>query len=480
MAPSRPHSLRRITLLALGLVAIFIWLFSHYQSHAPEGEATAAEEHSPISSTAHGQFWRQLQPLLTRWAPNCEPPGRHAKAESEGFDPKNTQQPPNLTDMSDEDVLKMKHAHRNFVHAITKDPPTLAYRPGTRGIVSTAGGAYLPVLVISLRMLRQTGSNLPMEVFLADWDEYDGYICQVVLPALNAQCVLLSAILDTVPGSTSHIEKYQYKPFAMLFSSFEEILFLDADAFPLHKPEHVFTSDPFRSKGLLTWPDFWRTTTSPLYYVIAGQDRPAPNLRQSTESGEVFLSKRSHLRTLLLVAYYNYWGPGYYYPLLSQGAAGEGDKETFLAAATVFDEPFYQVSEPLRALGRHTNDGFSGSTMVQYSPMEDYALTSNGEWRIKGADVDPPSPFFVHINFPKFNPATVFSENGPVVKEDGSYTLAWTAPEDVLQSFGPHLQRQLWHEIRWTACALEGKSISWKGQTGICDKVEDYWNTVFS
>ncbi|GAB1203406.1 hypothetical protein APSETT445_002041 [Aspergillus pseudonomiae] len=263
---------------------------------------------------------------------------RLAKADSVGFDPQNTEQPPNLTVMPDEDVLKMKHAHRKFVHAIAKEPPALAYQPGTRGIVSTAGGSYLPVLVISLRMLRQTGSELPMEVFLADWDE-----------------------------------------------------------------------------GLITWPDFWGPTASPLYYTISGQERPPPNIRQSTESGEVFISKRSHLRTLLLVAYYNYWGPGYYYPLLSQGAAGEGDKETFLAAATVLDEPFYQVSEPIRALGRHTNDGFAGSTMVQYSPMEDYALTKKGEWRIKGARVPPPKPFFVHINFPKFNPATVFAENGPML-----------------------------------------------------------------
>ncbi|KNG86077.1 alpha-1,2-mannosyltransferase (Mnn2) [Aspergillus nomiae NRRL 13137] len=472
MAPSRPQGRRRTTLLALGLAAIFIWLFSHYRSHS--------DKHSShVSAVAHGEFWRQFQPLLIQWGPGCDPPERLAKADSVGFDPQNTEQPPNLTVMPDEDVLKMKHAHRKFVHAIAKEPPALAYQPGTRGIVSTAGGSYLPVLVISLRMLRQTGSELPMEVFLADWDEYDGYICQVVLPSLNAKCVLLSEILDTVPDSKTKIEKYQYKPFAMLFSSFEEILFLDADAFPLQKPEQAFTSEPFTSKGLITWPDFWGPTASPLYYTISGQERPPPNIRQSTESGEVFISKRSHLQTLLLVAYYNYWGPGYYYPLLSQGAAGEGDKETFLAAATVLDEPFYQVSEPIRALGRHTNDGFAGSTMVQYSPMEDYALTKKGEWRIKGARVPPPKPFFVHINFPKFNPATVFAENGPVLKEDGSYTLAWTAPEEVIESFGPDLQRRLWGEIRWTACALEGKSISWKGQTGICEKVDDYWNTIF-
>ncbi|KAE8152682.1 mannosyltransferase putative-domain-containing protein, partial [Aspergillus avenaceus] len=470
MTPTRAYGRRRTLLIAVGLVTLFIWLFSQYHSQPAYNHASTA---------AHGEFWRQFQPLLTTWSPGCEAPSRLDRAESVGFDPKNTNQPPNLTLMPDQDVAAMKNAHSKFVEAITQNPPALQYQPGTRGIVSTAGGSYLPVLVISLRMLRRTGSQLPMEVFLADWNEYDGYICQVVLPSLNAKCVLLSDILDTVPDSKTKIEKYQYKPFAMLFSSFEEILFLDADAFPLQDPELAFKSDLFRSKGLITWPDFWGSTASPLYYEIASQDRPAPNIRQSTESGEVFLSKRTHLKTILLCAYYNYWGPSHYYPLLSQGAAGEGDKETFIAAATVFNEPFYQVSEGIRALGRHTNDGFAGSTMVQYNPMEDYALTKKGEWRIKGSSAPAPKPFFVHINFPKFNPATVFTENGPVMREDGSYTRAWTAPEDVIEAFGTDLEYYLWKEIRWTACTLEGKSITWKDQSGICDRVEDYWRTIY-
>jgi alpha 1,2-mannosyltransferase len=168
--------------------------------------------------------------------------------------------------------------------------------------------------------------------------------------------------------------------------------------------------------------------------------------------------------------------------LLSQGTAGEDDRETFTAAATVLNQPFYQVSEPIRALGRRTNDGFAGSTMVQYKPMEDYALTKKGVWRVKSSSPSaaPPLPFFVHINFPKFNPATVFIDNGPVVKEDGSDTRAWKAPDDVVKALGPGLDRLLWFETHWAACALEGKSISWNGQTGICGKVKDYWRAIHS
>lgn len=56
----------------------------------------------------------------------------------------------------------------------------------------------------------------------------------------------------------------------MLFPSFEEILFLDAEAFSLDKLETLFRSDPVRTTGLVTWPDFWGSTVSPGLYEIAG------------------------------------------------------------------------------------------------------------------------------------------------------------------------------------------------------------------
>ncbi|OJZ87635.1 glycosyltransferase family 71 protein [Aspergillus luchuensis CBS 106.47] len=484
MAALRSQHRRRIALIILGILAVFTWTFA------------ASRSQSADRATSHGQFWSEFYPLLMASEPYSNSPTRVANADSVGFDPKNTDPLPDLLRLSKEDVYAMRLSHSKFVDLIDKSPPSLHYQPHTRGLVSTAGGSYLPVLVISLRMLRRSGSTLPMEVFLASWDEYDGYVCQVVLPSLNAQCIVLSEILDAIPDSRS-IEKYQYKVFAMMFSSFEEILFLDADAFALHDPEILFTSEPFTSKGLVTWPDFWRPTTSPLYYKIVSQDETAPGknkkqrqhqhqqqnpatIRQSTESGELLLSKRTHTRTLLLAAYYNFYGPSHYYPLLSQGAAGEGDKETFIAAAIALNEPFYQVSEPIRAVGRGTPDGFAGSTMVQYNPIEDYALTKKGEWRVRGASVPPPHPFFVHVNFPKFNPATVFHDNGPVVDENGRYTRAWTAPDDVVEAFGgKKTEKAYWREILWTACALEGKSISWKGRDDICSKTADYWSSVF-
>ncbi|KAF7716979.1 Alpha-1,2-mannosyltransferase [Penicillium ucsense] len=429
----------------------------------------------------HIGFWTEFQPLLLAFEPQCRPPRRLGDATATRFSMSEPVPRPELLKMSSREVLHMKSAHSDFVNAINTNPPQLNYTEGTRGLVTTAGGAYLPVLVISLRMLRRTGSKLPVEVFLATHEEYEEKICDKVLPSLDAKCIVMTDILDAVPGIVK-IEKYQLKPFAMLFSSFEEILFLDADAFPLSRPESIFENEPFKSTKMVTWPDFWASSASPLYYEISSQDVEPTTIRQSTESGELLISKRSHLKTLLLSTYYNFWGPSHYYRLFSQGASGEGDKETFVSAAAALGEPFYQVSEPLCAMGHRTEGGLAGSAMVQFNPREDYRLTQGGQWRVNGSQAAAPSAFFIHANFPKFNPATIFlnmSNVKPVFNDDGSFTRAWTIPEETIESFGRDVEKQFWADIIWTACELETEFESWRDTQGICEGVKKYWESQF-
>lgn len=160
-------------------------------------------------------------------------------------------------------------------------------------------------------------------------------------------------------------------------------------------------------------------------------------------------------RSCLLRTTCNYWGPSHYYLLLSQGAAGEGDKETFLAAASAMHQPFYQVSEPVVALGhrKDKNGGFAGSTMAQFNPVQDYKLTRARVARVRGDDAPPPDVFFIHANFPKFNPATVFEahEVNPAFTDDGEYTRAWTIPEEAVGRYSQveDVEIAFWKEVKW-------------------------------
>lgn len=49
------------------------------------------------------------------------------------------------------------------------------------------GGKFFPPLLVSLRLIRRTGTTLPVEVFVPEQD-YEAELCETVLAALGAIC----------------------------------------------------------------------------------------------------------------------------------------------------------------------------------------------------------------------------------------------------------------------------------------------------
>lgn len=75
------------------------------------------------------------------------------------------------------------------------------------------------------------------------------------LPSLNTRCVVLSDMWNTTDNLETLL-KYQYKVVALLFSSFEEVIFLDSDAFPVRSPDNLLDSERYKSSRLVMWPDY--------------------------------------------------------------------------------------------------------------------------------------------------------------------------------------------------------------------------------
>ncbi|RMZ78952.1 hypothetical protein DV737_g3668, partial [Chaetothyriales sp. CBS 132003] len=333
-------------------------------------------------------------------------------------------------------------------------------------------------------MLRRTGSDLPVEIFLGSKDEFDPQICGVVLPLLNARCIVLNDIFEQSGLSHVDIDKYQYKIMAILFSSFEDVLFLDSDCFPIFPPDDLMMSEPFTTSGLVLWPDFWFPSESPLFFKVAEIDMPDLWTRASTESGEILYSKSKHELSLMLAAYYNYYGPAFYYPMQSQGAPGEGDKETFLWAAVALSEPFYFVRKAVQALGYFTTQGeWRGSAMLQFDPAHDFKHSMEIMYG-ETTNLTEPRPFFIHANFPKFNPSTIFTDKsfgavGPTRDADGTMRRIWHESSAISTTFfGFDLERRLWEEIRDIGCKYETVFGIWHDVQDICKNATFYWQNV--
>ena len=202
-------------------------------------------------------FWDALSKVVLEAKPTCALPEDHIEALINNFAGvgKSFDYRPDLLRLPQEDVVDLRDSHTHFVTAISQFEPQMPFAKGTKGIVTTAAGEFMPILVVSLRMLRRTGSTLPVHVFLESRDVYEEFVCEEVLQALDATCFVMSDILDAVPQHVD-ISRYQLKAFAMLFSSFDEILLLDADNLAVEQPENLLSAEPFISTGFVSWPDY--------------------------------------------------------------------------------------------------------------------------------------------------------------------------------------------------------------------------------
>lgn len=423
-------------------------------------------------------FWDTTSRALVEAKPDCslptdpiEAPLNEFASLKKGFDFR-----PDLLKISQQDVDKMRDAHARFVAQIPELAQKLPYATGTQGIVVAASGALLPVFLVSLKMLRRTGSTLPVEVFMESKNNYEKEICEIVLPPMNATCMIFSEILEAVPHRLK-MSRYQLKALALGFSSFDDVLLLDADNLPVEQPENLLNSEPYLSKGFVSWPDYWANTASPKFYEISMQPVPPTSERAASEAGQLLLSKGKHASLLLLILYYNYYGPNHYYKLLSQSPAGERDretdKETYLAAAMSLNASFHTVTTNIETLGYtqvHDNR-FKGAGMVQHNPEDDYSKNILHNKEIK--DV---RPSFLHANTYRLDA----SEMHEIFNSEIRSQRMWGGTKGMIGKFGRDVEKQVWAETLYTGCHLEHAFSAWVNKTHVCKRIGRVYKFLYN
>ena len=380
---------------------------------------------------------------------------------------------PNVVHLASQHVVRAQKTHEAFLTRLPALARAFTFAKASRGIVTTANGALMPVLLVSLRLLRRTGCTLPVQVFLATLADYEPLLCEKVLPSLNAHCVILGDnFLDiTPPAGKPYLASYQIKPFVLLLSSFNQVLFLDVDNFPVTNPGLLFDSEPFLSTGLVIWPDLWCASQSRFFYHITGAPETPLSERPASESGQIMYDKSRHVEDLLLACYYSYYGPGLYYPLLSQGYPGEGDKETYIVAAQIMNKTFYQARQ---LPGMLPDDFVVDFAIQQVNPAADYAAMQAGKtWQ------EAPSPHaFIHHHYPKLN-ALQMMQREDYEWAKGAHGRMWGPAHETVAMYGLDLEHEVWKAINYTACDLENMFLVWQGQNSSCQFVQEHMRLVF-
>ena len=195
----------------------------------------------------------------------------------------------NFIKISIEDATLSRESHAGVLKRIPSYPENTF---SSRGIIMLAGGRYNMYAATALGVIRETGSRLPIEVWMNDTAEEKKGLCDE-LAKEGMMCKWLSDYVDWHQRQTG----YQLKVMTMMFSSFQQFLFLDADNQPVKNPDAIFDSQSFIDNGAILWLDYWDHTRAPLLPYIVGLIDGASELfrkDKTVESGQVVWDKKRH------------------------------------------------------------------------------------------------------------------------------------------------------------------------------------------
>lgn len=393
---------RKILLLSISFI-LFIRLFI---INFDELSFKESQRELRITEREYSSSWRDLARILRLSSPKIPATTRFDLSHS--FSSSSIPRSTKIT------LSAIRSSHKQFISRLTNGTSlSTVYSSGAQGIVIPGNYESLPQILITLRLLRRTGSRLPVEVVLLTQEDFDPIVCQKTFKAFGARCLILEEFLSESPLPTlPRAKKVRqirageplHKYLAIYFSRFEEVLLLDADTLVYNNPDGMFIEEPFLSTGLVLWSDFWKSTISshlPSVQGLAGYIYPQGYM---VDAGQFLISKSAHSGSLLLSIYYTSFGPMIYDVLQNQASQGENGAQAIFCAATYLDLPYYMMKIQAEAVGYPDLEvgerAFHGVAMLQYFAIDVLHKASQDSLR----------PLFIRQNNPKLNPASLIDQ----------------------------------------------------------------------
>ncbi|KAF1326940.1 Pantothenate synthetase, partial [Globisporangium splendens] len=171
---------------------------------------------------------------------------------------------------------------------------------------------------------------------------------------------------------------------AIMNSDFDNILFLDADNFPVKDPTYLFELPEYKTYGAIFWPDFWHPghtifnihETSLLWQLV---DMPFVDMFEQ-ESGQLLINKKRNALALELMQFYTFHRPNHF----EKFRLAHGDKDLFRLAWLKTNTPFHFIKYPPGVAGKLQNETFCGMTMVQRDPRGDVLFLHRNAKKLTG------------------------------------------------------------------------------------------------
>jgi hypothetical protein len=239
--------------------------------------------------------------------------------------------------------------------------PAYPDRHQDRGIVICGGGLrYFACAWVCINMLRKLGCALPIQLWHLGKKELDERMRALVAP-LGVECIDGFRVRKTFPVRI--LSGWELKPYAIVHSSFREVLLLDADNVPVVNPEFLFDAPQFRAVGAVFWPDYKHAGNEKAAAIWRSCGRGPPR-EPEFETGQILVDKERCWAALCLTLWFNE-NSDFYYRYL------HGDKETFHLAFRKLDQHYCLVPTPIHPLpATMCQHDFKGRRLFQHRNMD--------------------------------------------------------------------------------------------------------------
>jgi hypothetical protein len=223
---------------------------------------------------------------------------------------------------------------------------------------------YFPGAWCAVQELRRHGCELPITFAHMGLLEWDDRLTELVAP-LGVTVMDLHRIENNDPVLKRRpriLAGWESKCYSVVHAPYKEVLYLDADNFPLRDPSFLFDSQQYRYHGAVFWPDvppYDREEWLPecVWKNIGLEYRDEVDF----ESGQFLINKEKCWRELMITQWINEHSD-YFYKFVF------GDKSTFHLAWAKLGSNW---AIPLRGPGGNpaslVQHGFSGAELFQHN-----------------------------------------------------------------------------------------------------------------
>lgn len=474
---------------------------------------------NPFSTVNAQSYYETLFSVIKNCNPNLSTPLAYntnkTTTNSNSEDDSSDNQFSSVLEVSFEDTLKLRESHKKALSTLPNEAPAGLYKGS--GIVVIGGGERTPIALVSIRMLRKVNKDVPIELVVNEDEKNDSTLCSEVLPSLNAQCLVLSEALGQKAASMFKLERQQVKSLALLASSFDSIILLEAENVLMKDPSALLNSKPFKKYGAILWPSVQPNSVSPVFYKAANSNSENDyNDKQSsthdhnkerqttkavaflpeysTESGQIMINKSRHFKSIALTVYYNLYGQSAFYALLSKDS-DNAEKETFAAAFSVLEDPVYYIHSTPKLVGQQVENQEINVATLLTDPEEDYQINE-----IKSAKA-PPHNIFVHssANYLNIPNMILKSTNGQQLglntegnNKNNLKIRFYGNPRENKGLYGEYkdFELSIWKQLEWLICnkvfkedlKLESyeKNLSSEDKYLLCQHVQSHVDWLIS